>query len=85
MVRAAGLAFLRIIDPLFFLWTHKFQLKLTITHPLGPACTHNGVKISHAKSLTMSHFCLPKYQNIELHVLNKLGISKLLQIIANHQ
>ena len=64
------LARLRVIDPLFFLWTHKFQLKLTITHPLGCACIHNGVKMSHEKSLTVSHFCPLNYQNIELHVLN---------------
>ena len=56
------------IDPLLFLWTHKFQLKLTITRPLGRACIHNGVNISHGKSLAMSHFCLPNYQ--ELHALN---------------
>ena len=72
-LRGAGggiLARLRVIDPLFFLWTHKFQLKLTITRPLGRAYIHNGVKISHAKSLKMSHFCPPNYQNIELRVLN---------------
>ena len=61
---------LRVIDPLFFLRTHRFQLKLTITRPLGRACIHNGVKISHGKSLAMSHFCPPNYQNIELHALN---------------
>ena len=68
--RVGILARLRVIDPLFFLWTHKFQLKLTITRPLGRACIHNGVKISHGKSLTMSLFCPPNYHNIELHVLN---------------
>ena len=70
-IRVGILARLRIIDPLFFLWTYKFQLKLTITRPLGQACIHNGVKISHGKSLTMSHFCPPNYQNIESHVLNQ--------------
>ena len=66
----SGSTFLRVIDPSFFLWTHKFQLKLTITRPLGRSSIHNGVKISHGKSLTMFHFCPPNYQNIELHVLN---------------
>ena len=70
LIRVGILARLRIIDPLFFLWTHRFQLQLTITRPLGRACIHNGVKISHGKSLTMSHFCPPNNQNIELHVLN---------------
>ena len=76
-IRVGILARLRVIDPSFFLWTHKFQLKLTITRPLdaitrplGRASIHNGVKISHGKSLTMFHFCPPNYQNIELHVLN---------------
>ena len=68
--RVGILARLRVIDPLFFLWTHKFQLKLTITRPLGRASIHNGVKISHGQSLKMSYFCPPNYQNIELHVLN---------------
>ena len=68
--RVGILARLRVIEPLFFLRTHKFQLKLTITRPLGCPYIHNGVKVSHGKSLTMSHFCLPNYQNIELHVLN---------------
>ena len=68
--RVGILARLRVIDPLFFLWTHKFQLKLTITRPLERACFHSGVKISHGKSLTISHFCPANYQNIELHVLN---------------
>ena len=68
--RVGIIARLHIIDPLFFLWTHKFQLKLTITRPLGRACIHNGVKIYHGKSLTISHFCPANYQNIELHVLN---------------
>ena len=63
--RVGILARLRVIDPLFFLWTHKFQLKLTILHPLGRACIHSWVKISHGKSLTMSLFCPPNYQNIE--------------------
>ena len=54
-----------------------------LRHWLGRACTHNGVKISHGKSLTMSNFCSPNYQNIELHISQ--GISKSLQIIANHQ
>ena len=36
----AGMALLRVINPLFFLWTHKFQLKLTITRPLGRACIY---------------------------------------------
>ena len=70
LYRVGILARLRVIDPLFFLWTHKFQLHLTVTRPLGRACIHNGVKISHGKSLTMSHFCPPNYQNIELNVLN---------------
>ena len=81
IVRVGILARLRIIDPLFFLWTHKFQLKLTITRPHGRACIHSGVKISNGKSLTISHFCPPNYQNIELHVLNL----RSLQIMANHQ
>ena len=51
---------------IFFLWTPNFQLKLTIMRPLGRACIHIGVKISHEKSLTVSHFCPPNYQNIEL-------------------
>ena len=68
--RVGILAHLRVIDPLFYLWMHKFQLKLANTRPLGRPCIHNGVKISHGKSLTMSHFCPPNYQNIELHVLN---------------
>ena len=68
--RVGILARLHVIDPLFFLWMHKYHLKLTITRPLGRACIHNGVKISYGKSLTMSHFCPPNYQNIELHVLN---------------
>ena len=63
--RVGILACLRVIDPIFFLWTRKFQLKLTITRPLGRACIHNGVKISHGKSLTMSHFCPPNYPNKE--------------------
>ena len=63
--RVGILARLRVIDPSFFLWTHKFQLKLTILRPLGRTCIHNGVKISHGKSLTMSLFCPPNYQNIE--------------------
>ena len=46
MTRVGILARLRVIDPSFFLWTHKFKLKLTITRPLGRACIHNGVKIS---------------------------------------
>ena len=54
--RVGILARLRVTDPLFFLWMHKFQLKLTITRPLGRACIHNGVKISHEKSLKMSQF-----------------------------
>ena len=63
-IRIGLFARLRVIDPLFFLWTHKFQLKLTITRPLGRACIHNGVKISHGKSLTMSIFVhqIPKYR-----------------------
>ena len=52
----AGLAFLRVCVPLYFLCTHKFQLMLTITRPLGRACIHNGLEISHGKSLTMSYF-----------------------------
>ena len=66
--RVGILARLRIIHPLFFLWEHKFQLKLTITRPLGRVCMHNGVKVSHEKSLTVSHFCPPNYQNVELNV-----------------
>ena len=68
--RVGILARLRVINPFIFLWTHKFQLKLTITRPLGRACFHSGVKISHGKSLTISHFCPANYQNIGLHVLN---------------
>ena len=71
--RVGILVRLRVIDPLFFLWTHKFQLKLTITCPLGRTCIHNGVQISHGKFLSMSHFCPPNYQNIELHILNYSG------------
>ena len=67
--RVSILARLRVIEPLFFLWTHKLQLKLTITCPLGRARIHNGGKIPHGKSLTMSHFC-SNYQNIELNALN---------------
>ena len=55
--------------PFIFCWMHKFQLNLTITRPLGDTCIHNGVKISHGKSLTVP-FLSTKYQNIELHVLN---------------
>ena len=32
--RVGILTHLRVIDHLFYLWTHKFQLKLTITRPL---------------------------------------------------
>ena len=32
--RVGILVCLRVIDPLFFLWTHMFQLKLTISRPL---------------------------------------------------
>ena len=35
---------------------HKFQLKFTILRPIGRACIHNEVKISHGKSLTMCPF-----------------------------
>ena len=72
LIRVGILARLCIIDPFFFLWRHKFQLKLTITRSLGRACIHNGVKIYHAKSLIMFHFLSSKskYQNVELHVLN---------------
>ena len=58
-IRVGILAHLHVIDPLFCLWMHKFQLRLNITCPLGCACIHNGVKLSHGKSLTMSHFCPP--------------------------
>ena len=64
------LARLRVIDPLFFLWTHKFQLKLSIMRPLGRACIHNGVRISHGKIIDNVPFLSTKYQNIELHVPN---------------
>ena len=46
--RVGILARLCIIDPSFFPWTHKFQLKLTITHPLGCACIHN-LKVKYPK------------------------------------
>ena len=49
VTRVDILARVCVIDPLFFLWTHKFQLKLTTTRPLGCACIHNGVNLSHAK------------------------------------
>ena len=75
---------LRVIDPLFFLWKHKFQLKFTIMRPLGRACIHNGVKISHGKPLTISQFRPPNYQNIELHVAGELvNRSKLYPIISD--
>ena len=76
LCRVGILARLRVIDPLFFLWTHKFQLQLTITRPLGRACIHNGVNISHGKSLAMSHFCPPNYQN-------RVTCSKLAGELAN--
>ena len=60
VTRVGILARLRVTDPLFLPWTHKFHLKLI----------HNQVKISHGKSLTMPHFCPPNHQNKELHVLN---------------
>ena len=85
LFRVGVLARLRVIDSLFFLWTHKFQLKLTITRPLGRACIHNGVRISHGKSLTMSHFCPPNIKIYSYMFQISRRISKSLQIIANYQ
>ena len=57
--RVGIFARLRVIDPLFFFSERtRFNLKLTITRSLGRTCIHNGVKISHAKFLTMFHFVL---------------------------
>ena len=85
--RVGILARLRVIDPLFFLWTYTFQLKLTITRPLGRAYILNGVKISNGKSLTMSHFCPPNYQNIEtcFKLAGELANGSKLGLIANNQ
>ena len=57
----AGLAFLRVCASYtlcFFSRRTSFNLKLTITRPLVRTCILNGVKTSHAKSLTMFHFVL---------------------------
>ena len=35
MIRVGILARLRVIDPLIFLCTHRFQLKLTFMRPTG--------------------------------------------------
>ena len=43
--RVGILVRLCIIDPLICLWTRKFQLKLTITHPSGCASIHTGKNI----------------------------------------
>ena len=58
--RVGILARLHVIDSVFFLWTHKFQLKLTITRPLGHACIHNGVQNIPCKIIENVPFLSPK-------------------------
>ena len=55
------LARLRCHRPFIFLWTHNFQLRLTITRPLGRTCIHNGLKISQWKIIDNVPFFPPNY------------------------
>ena len=51
---------LGVIDPLFFLWTHKFQLKLTFMRPTGRTSIYFLTETFNAKSLTIFCVCYNK-------------------------
>ena len=75
--RVGILARQRVIDPLFFSGRTSYNLNLPLRVHLD-ACIHNRVKISHGKSLTMSHFLSTKLSKY------RVTCSKLAGELANY-
>ena len=70
--RVGILASLRVIDPLFFLWMHKFQLYLTFMRPNRHESIYSLREIFDAKSLTKSYSPLQQlnHRNNKIKHLN---------------
>ena len=60
IIRVGILARLQVIDPLLFLWMHKFQLKLTCMRPTRCASIYSVSETFNAKLLTIFRLCCNK-------------------------
>ena len=70
--RVGILACLRILDPFFFLWAHKFQVKLTFMPPTGCTSIYLLSEIFNAKLLMIHHGVATKHHNIPVKHCNIL-------------